>query len=39
MDTPPRQPYPSDLSDTEWAILEPMLPPPFAVGVAKDRLP
>jgi putative transposase len=22
-----RQPYPSDLSDTEWRILEPLLPP------------
>lgn len=24
---PPRQRYPSDLSDAEWAILQPMLPP------------
>jgi transposase len=23
-----RDPYPSDLSDTEWAILAPLLPPP-----------
>ena len=35
MDAPPRQPYPSDLSDTEWAILEPMLPPPFSVGAPR----
>ena len=35
MDAPPRQPYPSDLSDAEWAILEPMLPPPFSVGAPR----
>ena len=35
MDAPPRQPYPSDLSDTEWAILEPMLPRPFSVGAPR----
>jgi len=23
----PRQPYPSDLTDAQWAMLEPMLPP------------
>ena len=23
----PRRPYPSDLSDAEWAMLEPLLPP------------
>lgn len=27
-----RQPYPSDLSDEQWKLLEPMLPPPFLVG-------
>jgi transposase len=25
--TTPRKPYPSDLSDAEWQILEPLLPP------------
>jgi transposase len=25
--TTPRKPYPSDLSDAEWKILEPLLPP------------
>ena len=35
MDDQPRQPYPSDLSDAEWAILEPLLPPPFAVGAPR----
>jgi putative transposase len=27
-----RQPYPTDLSDEQWKLLEPMLPPPFLVG-------
>jgi putative transposase len=27
-----RQPYPTDLSDEQWNLLEPMLPPPFLVG-------
>jgi putative transposase len=27
-----RQPYPSDLSDEQWKLLEPMLPPPFLRG-------
>lgn len=35
MNTQPRRPYPSDLSDAEWAILEPMLPPPFSVGAPR----
>ena len=35
MDTPPRQPYPSDLSDAEWTILEPMLPSRFSVGAPR----
>jgi putative transposase len=35
MDAKPRKPYPSDLSDTEWAIFEPMLPPPFSVGAPR----
>lgn len=25
---PPRQAYPSDLTDAEWAIVQPLLPPP-----------
>ena len=29
MDTPSRKPYPSDLSDEAWALLEPLLPPPL----------
>ncbi len=27
-----RDPYPSDLSDAEWAVLEPLLPPPPRTG-------
>ena len=27
MTNPPRRAYPSDLSDAEWAIVEPLLPP------------
>ena len=27
MDTINRQPYPTDLTDTEWAILAPLFPP------------
>jgi len=27
-----RKPYPTDLSDEQWKLLEPMLPPPFLVG-------
>jgi transposase len=27
MDAKPRKPYPSDLSDAQWALLEPLLPP------------
>ncbi len=30
--TTPRQPYPSDLSDAEWKILEPLLPTEKAGG-------
>jgi hypothetical protein len=29
------KPYPSDLSDTEWAILEPVLLRPFSVGAPR----
>ena len=24
----PRQPYPSDLSDAQWRVLAPLIPPP-----------
>lgn len=27
-----RQPYTSDLSDAEWALIEPLLPPPKSTG-------
>ena len=36
-----RRPYPSDLSDTEWALLAPLLPPPMRTGRPRkwsDRL-
>ena len=36
-----RRPYPSDLSDAEWAILAPLLPPPSSCGRPRkwsDRL-
>ena len=32
MDAKPRKPYPSDLSDAQWAILEPLLPAPVKAG-------
>ena len=32
MDAQARQPYSSDLTDAQWAILEPLLPPPVAAG-------
>lgn len=35
MDTRSRKPYPSDLSDEAWALLEPLLPPPFSVGAPR----
>jgi putative transposase len=35
MDTTPRKPYPSDLSDAQWAILEPLLPSPIAAGAPR----
>jgi putative transposase len=31
-----RDPYPSDLSDTEWAILAPLLPPPKPTGRPRE---
>lgn len=27
-----RQPYPSDLTDAQWAILEPLIPPEHPLG-------
>ncbi len=32
MDTPARKPYSSDLNDGQWALLEPLLPPPVPAG-------
>ena len=39
MATPSRKPYPSDLNNGQWAIIEPLLPPPLSVGAVEDRLP
>src|SRR5262245_66618612 len=30
-----RKPYPSDLSDDQWALLEPLLPPPVKAGAPR----
>lgn len=30
-----RKPYPSDLTDAEWAILEPLVPPEKPVGSSR----
>ncbi len=35
MDAQARQPYSSDLTDAQWAILEPLLPPPVAAGAPR----
>ena len=35
MDTASRQAYPSDLTDAEWAIIEPLLPPPVPAGAPR----
>ena len=35
MDAGPRKPYPSDLSDEQWALLEPLLPPPVPAGAPR----
>jgi len=35
MDTKPRKPYPSDLNAEQWAILEPLLPPPVPAGAPR----
>jgi putative transposase len=31
----PRKPYPSDLTDREWALLAPELPPPVPAGAPR----
>jgi transposase len=35
MDAKPRKPYPSDLTDAQWAIVEPLLPPPVPAGAPR----
>src|SRR3954447_1347564 len=35
MDITPRKPYRSDLSDQQWALIEPLLPPPVAAGAPR----
>jgi putative transposase len=35
METQARQPYSSDLTDAQWAILEPLWPPPVAAGAPR----
>lgn len=35
MNAQARQPYSSDLTDAQWAILEPLLPPPVAAGAPR----
>ena len=32
-----RQPYPSDLTDAQWALIEPLLPPPATRGRAEKH--
>src|SRR4051812_8851025 len=32
---PPRKPYRTDLSDGEWGLLEPLLPPPVRAGAPR----
>ena len=34
-DATPRTPYPSDLSDEQWALLEPLLPAPVKAGAPR----
>jgi putative transposase len=31
-----RKPYPSDLTDEQWQIIEPLLPRPFSVGRPRE---
>lgn len=35
MDTTRRQPYPSDLTDAEWVLIEPLVPPPVPAGAPR----
>jgi putative transposase len=35
MDTTTRKPYPSDLTDAQWATIEPLLPPPVPAGAPR----
>lgn len=35
MHATPRKPYPSDLGDEQWAILEPLLPAPVKAGAPR----
>jgi len=35
MDADARKPYASDLTDEQWAILEPLLPPPLKAGAPR----
>ena len=35
MDAQARRPYSSDLTDAQWAILEPLLPPPVTAGAPR----
>ncbi len=36
MDAKPRKPYPSDLKDEEWALVDPLLPPPVPAGAPRN---
>jgi putative transposase len=35
--TVPRKPYPSDLTDEQWSLLQPLLPPPPTDGLGRPR--
>jgi transposase len=35
MDAINRKPYPSDLTDAEWSLIEPLLPPPVPAGAPR----
>ena len=35
MNVQPRKPYRSDLTDAQWALLEPLLPPPVKAGAPR----
>jgi len=35
MHAKPRTPYASDLTDAQWAIIQPLLPPPVAAGASR----